>query len=243
MLLRDAAKGIGKKKEISLVKPFDFPGHLPSNLSGHGVSMNISACLWTSFLVFTISISWNTVLIGAGINYQKTADTSEWRWSRDEANPLYCAGQLPPEYGFRIVVDAADRSNLRLAVIGKSGEAVYEWKGHRFSVFRIRNATLFYADWNPHASGGQIVAVDLKTGKELWRSALTAIGLVEHSAYRNLLNLDANNDVVAIYGNESAGRYIEFKDVQNGKTIGHKVFSPTTQPTSRMETKETSQQH
>ena len=29
-----------------------------------------------------------------------------------------------------------------------------------------------------------------------------------------------------VYGNESAGRYVEFVEVRTGKTVGHKVFPP-----------------
>ena len=68
------------------------------------------------------------------------------------------------------------------------------------------------------------MAVDLSTGKELWDSRLQGIGLVEHSAYLNLMNLDANFEVVEVWGNETMGRYLEIKDVTMGKTIGHRIF-------------------
>ena len=76
----------------------------------------------------------------------------------------------------------------------------------------------------PVRAGGHIVAVDLKTGKELWESPLEGIGPIQHSAYRTLLNLTANHDVVSVYGNESMGRYYEIKDAKTGKTVGNRVF-------------------
>ena len=66
--------------------------------------------------------------------------------------------------------------------------------------------------------------MDLKTGKELWTSPLKALGPIEHSAYKNLMTLDANHDVVSLYGNESMGRYLEIKDAGTGETVGHKLF-------------------
>ncbi|HWE95978.1 MAG TPA: hypothetical protein VG269_18590 [Tepidisphaeraceae bacterium] len=35
---------------------------------------------------------------------------------------------------------------------------------------------------------------------------------------------DASETGVTVYGWESAGRYIETKDVRTGETLGHKVF-------------------
>jgi len=116
-----------------------------------------------------------------------------------------------------------DRYNLTFKVLlGK--KEVYTWLGHVNSVFRIQEDRLYYARFHPISSGGSVVAVDLKTGKELWDSPLQGIGLVEHSAYRNLMNLDANLEVVWVWGNEM-GRYLEYKDVTTGKTVGRRIFS------------------
>jgi hypothetical protein len=182
---------------------------------------------WSSRCVSFVLCAWylslGTAVDGGDVNYQKVADGARWAWSRDEASPLYCLGQLPPGYSFQILADAANRSAIQLKVIGKERGA-YAWTGHKFSVFRVLNDRLFYADYSPNSSGGSIVAVDLKTGTVIWRTPLKAVGEVAHSAYSNTINMTANESVVTIYGNESAGRYVEFKDASTGKTVGHKVF-------------------
>lgn len=160
---------------------------------------------------------------GDGMDYQKVADGAQWGWSESEAGPFYCMGQLPEKYGVRIATLPGERSRFTFAVTRDSRD-LYTWRGHRWSIFRVSDDQLFYADWNPNASGGDIVAVDLRTAKELWRSSLQALGPVEHSAYANHLNLTMNSEVITILGNEGAGRYIEFKSVETGKTVGHKIF-------------------
>ena len=48
--------------------------------------------------------------------------------------------------------------------------------------------------------------------------------LIDHFAYRNRVDIAANDDVVQVFGNESAGRYYELKDAKTGETVGHKIF-------------------
>jgi len=69
-------------------------------------------------------------------------------------------------------------------------------------VFRIQGDRLYYAEFHYSGSGGNIVAVDLSKGNELWRSPLKALGEISHSSYLNRMTIDANDDVVSIYGNE-----------------------------------------
>ena len=106
----------------------------------------------------------------------------------------------------------------------KDEKLIYSWSGHHYSVFRIVKNRLFYADFDYHSSGGKIVAVDLTTGKELWRSPLEALGPVQHMAYASFLNLDANENAVTVFGWEGAGKYVEIKDAATGRTVGHKIF-------------------
>jgi hypothetical protein len=157
------------------------------------------------------------------IDYQKTADGAGWGWLAEMDNPLGCVAQCGGKYNIKLVSPHDDRYALTISVlVGDRG--MYSWKGHRHSVFRILDDRLYYAKFHPSSSGGSIVAVDLTTGKELWTSELRALGNIEHSAYRTLLNLDCNREVVTIWGNETLGRYVEFKRVDTGQTVGHRMF-------------------
>ena len=159
----------------------------------------------------------------SGIDYQKTADPTDWGWVDSKASPLWCISQSGDKYGIVMVSEPGDRHSLTFKVLLGEKE-VYSWSGHVQTVFRIQEDRLYYARFLRSGSGGRVVAVDLGTGKELWDSPLQGIGLVSHSTYRNQMILDANFEVVMVWGNESLGRYLEFKDVTTGKTVGHRIF-------------------
>ena len=160
----------------------------------------------------------------SSIDYQKTADRAQWSFTDAWANPLSCMCRLAgTDYDVWLIRETKDRHALTINFI-KDDRPAYQWKGHKHSVFRIRGDRLYYAEFHYSGSGGNVVAVDLNKGNELWRSPLKALGEVAHSAYLNRMTIDANDEVVSIYGNESMGRYVEFKDTRTGKTVGHKRF-------------------
>ena len=172
---------------------------------------------------FACALSLNVANAKEPIDYQKTADGARWGWRSEMSNPLGCIGQCGDKYDIRLLSTKNDRYSL-IITITLGDQQVFSWKGHVHSVFRILEDRLYYAKFNPGSSGGSIVAVDLQTGKQLWESPLKALGPIRHSAYRNLLTLDANHEVVSVDGNESMGKYVEFKDVITGATVGHKIF-------------------
>jgi hypothetical protein len=157
-------------------------------------------------------------------DWKKCVDGMQWEWHTDMSNPLGCITQCGSKYDIRLLSKANDRESLTIAIL-LSDKVVYSWRGHSHSVFQIIDDKLYYVQFHTSGSGGSIIAIDLKTGNTLWTSRLKAIGPIEHSAYHNLMNLTANNDIVCIYGNESMGRYIEIKNTNTGDTIGHKIIS------------------
>ena len=167
---------------------------------------------------------------GAGaaptIDYQQAADASEWHWVPEDAGPLYCLFQAGDKYEVEMASGHADRFTIVFRVL-RGGKLCYQWDGHLRTVFRIVDDRLYYPRFSPGSEGGTMVAVDLSTGKELWASPLQAVPVpFAHSKYRNLMNLSFGGEAVTVYGCESAGRYVEIKDVRTGKTLGHKVFAP-----------------
>ncbi|MBC7782289.1 MAG: hypothetical protein H7144_00500 [Burkholderiales bacterium] len=165
------------------------------------------------------------------VNYGRVADGARWQWADDESDALFCALQASGRsYSVRLLTQQNDARRLTIEVL-KNDTEIVRWQGHRYSVFHVLNDRLYYADFDTGTSGGRIIAVDLKDGKQLWSSALMALGGVRHSSYKNRISLTANDDVVTIMGNETGGQYIEFKDTASGKSMGHRIFAPTTQPT------------
>jgi outer membrane protein assembly factor BamB len=93
-----------------------------------------------------------------------------------------------------------------------------------FTLLWIVGNVLYYPQFHPSSNGAALVAVDLTTGKELWKTQLQGIGPVRHFAYRNLINMEISKETVMIFGNESFGRYVEIVQLSTGKTVGHKEF-------------------
>lgn len=157
------------------------------------------------------------------IDYQKSASEAKWSWSDEQASPFYGISQSGSEYDISIKSAGKHRAIYTYSV-GRNGELLYSWPGHRATVLRILDDRLTYADWNPGSSGGRVVAFDLLARRKLWEAPLQALGPIEHSSYLNRLILQVGRDVVTVYGNESRGRYYEIKDAETGETIGHQVF-------------------
>lgn len=159
------------------------------------------------------------------IDWQRAAERAEWSWSDERATPLYGISQSRGLFdSIRIDCLLVDGFRQFVYSIRRDGETVYSWKGHAATVFRVIDDRLYYADFHPSRTGGDLVAVDLTTGKPLWNSPLKALGPIQHFAYRNHLNLDASRQVVTVYGNEGFGRYLEIKDAETGRTVGHRIF-------------------
>jgi hypothetical protein len=157
-------------------------------------------------------------------------DNQQWDWSPSHANPLHCLlQQAGDKYEVALARDPREPGVVTIA-IRRDGKPVCGWAGHAYSVFQIVGDRLYYADYTQDGTGGAIVAVDLATGKRLWRESLTALGPIEHSKYFNRMNLAADDSSVRITGNESAGQYIEVKDAATGRTIANRQLPPEANP-------------
>lgn len=159
----------------------------------------------------------------AATDHQKMLDRSDWWWNQEYASPLYCISQSDKAYGIRIERPQDDHGGLRYSIL-RDGNTVYSWVGHRRTVFQVVDDRLYYPRYHFSSSGGEVVAVDLTGGNELWRSPLNGLGPVEHSKYLNRMIITVNPDTVTINGYESMGRYIEIKDARTGDTIAHRIY-------------------
>lgn len=155
---------------------------------------------------------------GQAIDWQKTIDGSRWGWSDEATTPLYCAVRQAD-----VPVTLAVTQDKRVEISAGAIKLV----GHEHTVFHLRDGVMYHALYHPSSSGATIVAIDVATGKELWRSRVTGLGGVEHSAYSNHLNLQAGKDVLIINGRESFGLYQEFKRLTDGETVANRVFTRT----------------
>jgi len=183
-------------------------------------------CVGTAAFLCCLTANVGSAEETAKTDYQKMTNSARWQWLPELASPLWCATQAGSVYDVVMESNHKNRWELTISIM-RDGRKVHSWVGHSCSVFRVLEDRLYYADFSLTSSGGKIVAVDLQTRKELWKSALQGIGLVEHSEYSNRMTLDANFEVVTIIGNESSRKYLEYKDVKTGETVGHRIFKDT----------------
>ena len=157
--------------------------------------------------------------------YQTVADQCRWRWSSSEANITYCISKVGLPYKVETAPRPLDLSGKTLTVrVTVNDKMVYSWPGHWSSVFVIRGQELVYADFVPSDPRCSLVAVDLSTGKELWRTRLMGIDVPAVPVPGNAFNLSTYEGTAIVWGNVASGHYVEFVDLKSGKTVGHKVF-------------------
>jgi hypothetical protein len=158
-------------------------------------------------------------------DYQKVADATAWEWKAAEATTAFCAGRQTGAFKVEVVEQAMGLGAAAIRFT-RDGKEVHVLEGHAGTVFiTAKDGTLYYADYSPFSTGCSLVAFDLTARKQLWRAHLKGLGPILHTKYRNAVRLDLLPDgALRVFGQESAGDYVEFVDGKTGKTLGHKVF-------------------
>jgi hypothetical protein len=173
----------------------------------------------------------------SGINYQASLDRMAWAW--DDRFIGHMNGAVPPDPSpYEVSLLLKHDGEVDISIVG-NGKVIYTWAGDRYSVFGIRQDQLYYVQYDHRNTGGSVVAVDLKTGNALWRSALVALSTEPPKSLWSISNritidVSGNGEVISVEGREIGGCYIEFKDADTGETVAHKVFPtyPQTQPSA-----------
>ena len=156
--------------------------------------------------------------------YQHKADEAVWRWDEDRANVSASVARYKGGYDLEFKWNAPERASVATICFRKDGKEVFVLKGHHRTQFAQQGSVLYYADFQPSATGCAVIAYDLERGKQLWKTNLKGLGPIGHKDYRNAVLLDVNREVVAVWGEECLGRYLEFVDVKSGTTVGHRLF-------------------
>ncbi len=158
-----------------------------------------------------------------------------FQFSEDEANPFYSnsqfsGAQFTGNWIIHMIARPNNYPNLTFKFVRK-GKEVVAIPGHTRSVFCADDSekVLFFAQFPHNSTGCTILAYDLRTGKELWKTRLHALGKIEQIdrlRYSNKVNLTFGGSVwVSV--RESFGDYIEALDPRTGKIIAHKVYRKT----------------
>ena len=152
------------------------------------------------------------------LSKQALAEKTPWAWPLETATPKACTLQFGGLYEVEIT-EAKDATSAPLIQIRKDGREIVAWRAHAASVFVRGGDVLYYADFSPHSSGCSIVAYHLRHG-ELWKTPLWGIGPLGQSMYANRVNVKLDGNHLVVYGDKSAGQYIELVDVRTGRIVG-----------------------
>ncbi len=150
---------------------------------------------------------------------------AKFQFEEEKANPLYSLSQCTGDFE----IDMYFHSKSTFGIIFKfirNGSDLFIYPGHTGSVFCTNETgrVLFLAAFARSDSGCTLLAYDLETGKELWKTRLQALEPTPHSAYRNEVNLRIGPGTVSVHGRETYGDYIEVLDQRTGRTLAHRVY-------------------
>jgi hypothetical protein len=162
---------------------------------------------------------------GKTARYQKLADGLAWKEPADQ--PTRSLHEQLPGYMITCGQDRGVNANTDSVRIVDAGTELCSWEVRGAEAYLARRGVLYRADYSPILSGCAITAVDLTTGKNLWTVDLKGLGPIGQSEDPNRVWMEPVADgVLAVYGRESGGRYVELVDLTTGRTVGHKVFPP-----------------
>jgi len=164
------------------------------------------------------------------------AHRARWEWDDDADNPFYCMlrlrrasgmRQTPSKYGATLTSNDETGSRAIRIGITHNGDEVYSWLGGPMTVFDVVDDTLYRSSGGHVALGAIVQAIDLTTGKLLWKTRLRGMGVTDHSAYVNRISFEPRaKSKLCFFGRESQGDYIEVLDMRNGERLSYRVVSP-----------------
>src|ERR1017187_2451041 len=160
----------------------------------------------------------------SGQDYQKIVDGTAWSWSAERASVGDSFLKFPNTYQVELIRKKNKYGEITIRLLD-DGKELVAWMGHYRWVFTLNGDVLVYAAFHPSSTECAVVAYDLKNRKQLWKANLQGLGPISHFRYSNAVNLEIiNNDAVRVFGNESAGQYLEIVDLKTGKTVGHQKY-------------------
>ena len=157
------------------------------------------------------------------VDYPKLAEKTPWEWADQKALLSHSLDKHMKDYTVE-ASEPAPGSGLTVHVKNKEGKEIYSFAAHQGTVLARSGQTLFVTDFSPIATGCALVAIDLKTGKEVWKTRLKGLGPIAHTKYRNRVMIDVDGKAIVVRGNEAAGRYLEFVDIKTGKMLANRVY-------------------
>jgi hypothetical protein len=167
-----------------------------------------------------------------GVDWNQKAQETPWFWP-DRDPSLFDSTRVSFEpYNVRLdhINDHFQNDEFNVSVL-RNDEVLVVFRAHSQTVFELVKNVFIYAKFNPIDDGCDVIAFDLVSRKQIWTTHTDVEEMISHSRYSNRVNLylpPGQDNVIVVYGKESAGDYVEYLDVQTGKVLGKKIFKPRT---------------
>jgi hypothetical protein len=160
-------------------------------------------------------------------------ESISWRWPKEEPNLFSSILDVPINTPYEVALIRRKRAS----VLPERGDAhpfevrilrdrglLFEAPAEASTVFKLVGNLLYYAEFSGMTFGCKVIAFDLDSKKQLWKTDLKAVGPIGHSIYSNRVSLKLEGGVLKVQGWETKGKYIEYLDVATGRTVAHRVF-------------------
>ncbi len=157
---------------------------------------------------------------------EEPAKPLEWRWSDEKATLAFCIKQHLPDYDIERV--RPEQYYSPMSILDKdTRKVIYSYeRASKATVFARSKDVLYIAEYFPITTGCEVVAVDLISGKQLWKTRLIGNSPDGHSKYENKVNIETDGNIVIVNGKEDHGRYVEHLDIRTGKMLRNKKLNP-----------------
>jgi hypothetical protein len=168
------------------------------------------------------------------VAWQRFLDSQTFTFLDRGSKLLECIVAYSGPGQLHLIQDPGRKPELSLAVVVNGNETL-KLACHQDSVFVATTTTFILADFDWRQPGCHLIALDLKTGMELWRSVeLSVFGPFGFSAYgnkvsitpsgRNVVQGEEPGSALIVHGRESFGDYITVVDSKTGNVLAHRTY-------------------
>lgn len=151
-----------------------------------------------------------------------------WRWRSYAKRSGPYAGPGPEQawgWGSECAIEPRVKGESLEVCCADEGSRWCERLGEDFvpaAALALDAERLYVVDYCAIASGARVEAFDRRTGALQWSVALQGIGPQQHSEYANAVELRVVDDLLAVYGREAHGDYIEVLVAATGAQVHHR---------------------
>jgi len=147
-----------------------------------------------------------------------------WQWNADAPGGRGAGAMLQAEDGDRFVfARVAEGDTVELQRLRSTGDPVWTRRLPALRansvMFLHRAGKLYTALYSDTSTGCRIFAQDAASGDVLWETQLKGLGPLHHSKYSNLVQMRFVDGRLAVFGNESGGKYVEVLDLDTGQSL------------------------